>query len=554
MKKFFIFLMCIISIKSVYAQTTDSKGQRQYYANVALITRFNLFPMRNGEFNPKGIISKEARESIRTVNNAYLNKYFLGAGFRIVNRNNDTYDEVSGLLKENMSEDYLNGYQVEAKGQGADFLILIDKTIMVDENGSGTSANAYSEFSTRMINLATNSSCHSRQSFYYKEDGTFSKISEYEKQNRSGIIKSLNNWFPRVFAPISNEGNKIYWGTTKPFGTFIGDKFYIWEFSSEKKKILGKEVTFDILDLIDTKEFKDLKVENGYIATKSNKVKDLTRTIMTASTTRPSLANQGAITVTLISLPYDESSIEGFMHKLINNSILGAIGETSLTYIENEFLDEIEQERELQKSEEFIDGHIVEQMKSVGAQYYIKPVNIQMDTKAMNVKLDIEFHDISGNALLKSIPIECHITKLQDYVEKAIYDSFSFYCNVTIKDDLVDLYSPMQIYADEGDKFDLFKIASVTNPLTGEVSHQRIKLMTLEYKEYHGLKHLFKIEKIKDKEAVKNVDWENDVFLYTRTIDGLNPKAELDGSGNNFLKSVSKIGKGLLKNIKVNIN
>lgn len=70
---------------------------------------------------------------------------------------------------------------------------------------------------------------------------------------------------------------------------------------------------FDIMNLIDTKEYKELKIENGYTMVKSNKVKDLTKTIMTASATRPALTNQGAITVTLISLPYDEVSMEGFM-------------------------------------------------------------------------------------------------------------------------------------------------------------------------------------------------------------------------------------------------
>lgn len=552
MKKVILFFIFILSVKSINAQITDSVGRRQYYANVAVITRYNHFAFRNGEFNPEGVISKGLKDSMRTVVNAYLDKYFLGAGFRIVNRDDNTYNEISGLLKENMSEDYLNGYQVQAKGQGADFLIIAETTNMVNES-SGSISDIYSEFSTRMINLQNNVGVHSRQNYFYKEDGTFSKLREYVTRNNRGIVKSLNNWFPRVYAPVSNKGNKIYWGVTKPFGTFIGDNFYIWEFSTERRKILGKEMPFDIINLIDTKEYKELKIENGYTMIKSNKVKDLTKTIMTASATRPALANQGAITVTLISLPYDEVSMEGFMRKLINNSITGAIGETSLTYIENEFLNEIKKERELQKSEEFIEGHIVEQMKAVGAQYYIKPVNIQLDTKNMNIKLNLEFHSVSENSLLKSIPIDCHITKLQEFVKKAIYDSFSFYCNVTINDKIVELYSPMQIYADEGEKFDLFKIASITNPLTGEAAHQKIKLMTLKYKEYHGLKHILEVDKIQDKEAVKNVDWENDILLYAKTMDELNPKAEYDSSGNTFLKKMSRIGKGLLKNVKVNI-
>lgn len=543
MKKLFFLLWSLMCSIGMFAQfATDSKGNKIYYGNIAVITRCNIFDLKNGTLQKSSAISEQGKKDMINALDGYIHKYLLGAGLQIVNRDDNVYNDISAILKENMSEDYLDGYQVRAKGQGADYLLLVDKTLVGDQKGSFL--DVYDESSIRFINLKTNISTHARFSYSYYEDGNFSQLAKKNEKMCQALLGKLHDWLPRVLVPAKAEKSKVYWVTTKPFGVMLNDQFSIWEFSESKHPVNNTLVTFDELKLLDTKKYSDVSLENGMLMMKTDKVKDLSHTIATVSTKRTALTNEKNFTVTYFSLPFDETSVMGYMKKILNNSVLGAIGETSWMYIETEQLDAVKKEKRLQQSEEFLDGHTVEQMKFQGARYYIKLQNLKLDSSTRDVSFNFNLYDVEGNTLVKSIPIACHITKVQEFVKKVLLESMQGFCYVCQeKGQLYSLYSPFHLVCNEGDLLDLEVNKKVVNPITKEESFMNTKVARFKYEEYRGMRHIISVYKIFDKKAFDAIDWEHDLLKYRQYMDEPSPKAE---------KSGSHFGKALLKTIKDN--
>lgn len=504
MKRLLLLLSICCYLSSATAQTvTDPNGDKVYRGNIAVFVQENkyVFDTKKPQQESQAGTPKANTE---TATYAWVMKILQDEGFRVVNRDSKLSQDVKTLINEQKSEDYLDGLSNQAKNQGADWLLMVDMTTLVEENKYITFNYAY-----RLISVENNIGNHaqSEDKFIWNGEESFrQEFAQSIERNRVFLVNFLRKFFPVQFGIMGIKGNNITLSAYQPVGSLTAnDKAYIYRYSNNKVFYQGKEEDFNVLDLLAVGN--GFRSDNGYlVARTNNSIKDIENTFA-CLTEKNTLALEQRFFTTIIGIPYDINTRDGYLKKRVNQSVYCAVGQLpQLGLIESDLLPKLKAERELQKGEEFMDGHTVEQFKAVGASFLISITNFNVDEKDPDVvSFTLDFLDVASNVAIKTFDVKCHISNLDEAVKYYLSYVFTFPCAIgEVDNTTIAIYSKVPICANIGDSFILTYIKTTTSP-SGDPISQRVELATLKYTEYHGMKHLFTIDKVQNKDDMKHI-------------------------------------------------
>lgn len=488
------------------AQQTDANGNKIHRANIALIVKEDSF--KNGAYQ-----SSNTKTNLNSVTYLWVSKILLEEGFQIVNRTGNV-GAIKQLIEENKLDEYIDGWSSAAKNIGANWLLLVDLTTSIENEVEITL-----DYSYRFMNVENNRSFHyqTRSEFYWVDENRFRK--EYQEslqQNKTLLLQVLRQHFPCLFGINSINGKSLALSACQPVGAITKeDKLYGFQYSDESKTIQGKTFQFNILHSLGKAMITGSN--NGFLNAKIEQRIENTDNILFSLTSRNTLKNEQFIPVTVGGLTYDLNTIDGYLKKQINQAVYCGICKLpQLNLVESEYKAEIQEEKELQKHEDFLDGYTVQQFKSIGAMFYIQIKNFSKDKENVSFALDII--DISKNSLVNTFDVQCHKSNISDAVSHYLEQVFAWPCVIDRVDSKkVTIYSLLPIRLKEGNTQILTCIKACTNPVNNQTTFQRVKLAKLKYVEYCGMRHLYEIEEIIDKkelEVVLNKEGTN-FFLFS---------------------------------------
>ena len=497
MKKVILISIMMLFASLVKAQTmTDANGGRIYRGNIAVIVKESIFSLdQNGNFVSN--VSEQDRSMLGALFNTLVVKHLQNEGFRIVNRDNEAYDEVAKILAENKLEDYLKGYSVQAKGLGADAILLVDISLM--SKGREVEAN----FSYRLMSV-TNNTCYPvnyHNKHEYSNEADFKAfMKQIIDENNQFFLDFMRTQYPVMFSIESASGKKATLSALQPVGALrYEDKIYFYEYSKEKGK-QDKTMEYDVLDLVAVSESFELN-KRGLLAVKvDGEVKKSDNIVVSLSEKMP-LVSEQILSLAYKELEYDEKSFDGYAKKLINQAIYGAIGANrQFRLIELNMIDAVKSERDLQKTEEFIDGYTVEQFQSVGASYYVTVSDFEIE--GTNVKFNVNMYDIESNSLLKSVECASSLQNINHNAKVAMSSFFVIQAEVlSYEKKQIDIVAPFGIWADVGQKFYLAMVKE--DKKTG--AYRRENIAELNYLRYRGMAHSFIVKEVLDEATMKNL-------------------------------------------------
>lgn len=487
----------IVSIAS-YAQTvTNADGTLALRGNVAVLSTYNAFTFKNGVFEKQ--IGDEVAEKVKAANNALAIQLFTNAAFGVVNRDNEAYNNVVKLLEEYKSEDYIDGFAIQAKGQGADCLFLIDNTVITKEE--------YIQYfySCRFISIANNVGYH----FTLKSDPI--KMGEEDKMHQAAasltndcikyIQQLILDVFPEQYGIAAASGKKLYLMAYQPTGQIMSDdKFYAFRFSTDQ--ILGGNLSIAVMEKLD--EASVVGLESGYLAVKTKSTLTSTDGVYFYRNQAEPKLMASSMPFTFFELPVDYTTYEGFVKKRINNALYHALTRhPGTTLIEQEHLSDLKKERELQKTEDFIDGHVVERIAAIGAQYMLHVENLKVDGGQVTFLLNMV--SVEENRILRSIEVTTSIDNIEDELYKQICERVLFPCELKLVDKNILEVSTGWTIA-EGDKFIIELTKQIVNPLNGEVSYTVVPLCKCTVSKYMGNKCQAVVTEVLDKKEFKQIE------------------------------------------------
>lgn len=504
MKKLLLLLSLCGYLLTAAAQTaTDSNGDKIYRGNIAVFVREDKYVFDSKSPQQK-ITKTPTKNNVETATYAWITQNLQNEGFRIVNRDDILTKDVIMMLNEQKSEDYLNGLSNQAKNQGADWLLLVDMTTLVEENKYITFDHSY-----RLISVENNIGYHAQteQKFIWRGTEAFrQEMAQSITENRAFFINFVRRFFPVQFGITEVKGSHVKLAAYQPVGALTkDDKVYIYHYGNEKALYQGQEEEFNVLKLLAIGD--NFRLDGGYLVAKTDNAIKSAENTFACLTEKNTLALEQRFFTSLIELPYDTQTREGYLKKRVNQAVYCAIGQLpQLGLIESSMLPKLKDERELQKGEAFMDGHTVEQFKAVGASFLITISNFKTDVKNPDiVSFTLSFLDVASNVIIKTFDVRCHISNLDKAAKYYLSYVFTFPCAVSkIDNKTVELYSKAPIGANVGDSFILTFIKTTATPNGAPVS-QRVELATLKYAEYQGMKHKFIIDKIQSKTDMKHI-------------------------------------------------
>lgn len=480
MKKVTLFLLCMLLSTALFSQNSvNADGTLKFRGNVAIIVEGRSFTFQDGRYIQQ--VDDEVMSALKTTLRTLIMQKFQDVNFAVVNRDNDAFEKVSQLLHENKLEDYLDGISISAKNQGADYLFLVDITNYGENNEA-----AQFEISTRLINVENNMGYHT----FYRSDaivmGNETDVQKKVRQMIHDFTISFEDFllgtFPEQYYIAKADGKTWYLGAYQPTGRILpSDKFYAFKFSKENMEIGQTSTPVQVLKKVATCTKPTLN--GGYLQVTSDKTESNTSDIVLfRNNSQPAFQGVNQITVTFFGLDYDNKSYDGLAKNRINNAIFSAITRhPGLQLIEHDLIKDLQAERELQKSEDFIDGHVVEQMKAIGAQYLIHLESYGRDNA--KIKLKLSLISVDENRIIKSVDIITSIDNIENEMYKQICDRISNYCTIKpLGKNNLEMTSIISLA--EGDDCILSKTKEIHNPITGEVSYSNVDLCKATVKEY----------------------------------------------------------------------
>lgn len=517
MKKFLVFLICALCTMSTFAQTTtNADGSIKYRGNVAIMVTSHFFTFKNGTFEQQ--VNNEVASNMKSAFNALAIQKFGNSGFAVVNRDGEAYANLQKIMEEQKLEDYIDGFTAKAKGQGADCLFLCDITTYVENDFSQTF------ISCRFIDIATN------RGYHYSMKSEPINMNDAVKQTlaarklvsdfESFLYKHILDVYPERFGIAKANGKKLQLVTYQPSGRILNeDKFYAFKWS-EQPTSLGFNLL--VFDPIGVATFEG--VENGYPIVKSNKAIEASQDIMLYKNQEMPVQSTEAIPCTFFALTYDSNTYEGLIKNRINNAVYDAITRhPGLVLIEQEHLPELKKERELQKTEDFIDGHTVQQMKAIGALYMIHLQDFKINGTQVSFKLSTI--SVGENKIVRTVDVITSIDNIENEMYKQICLRFGTRATISIKDSKSLEFTTAHTYI-EGVKFVVEVAKPIKNPLTGEVSYSEVDVCNCTVSEYHNNKFIAQVTKVLSNDDYKNLAQYSAAGSVTLTIDGSEIKTD----------------------------
>lgn len=152
----FLLVLSISFVAQTLAQTaTNADGSIKFRGNVAVIANCEMFDFIDGKAIPSNAERKVAMDDMATALRTLSQAKFGDIAFGIVNRDDNAMKQVMSVLGENKLEDYINGYSVQAKNQGADWLFIINLTLLNYDN-----LNGQIFLDSRLVNVENNLGYH----------------------------------------------------------------------------------------------------------------------------------------------------------------------------------------------------------------------------------------------------------------------------------------------------------------------------------------------------------------------------------------------------------
>lgn len=457
---------------------------------------------------------------------------FSNACFAIVNRDDEAARQVAETLKENQLEDYLNGLPTVAKNQGADYLFLVDITIYSEED----KAVQY-ETDIRLINVENNQGYHT----FYRSDvitqkNMATKASENVEKLRTLISSFISEIFPEQYGVVKGNGKTWLLVPYQPNGRILNDDNF-YAFKLKKELFKAGEMKDSILVLQKFAVCKKPTPNGGYVQVKSDVSESDFSDVVLIKDNPYMILRRGLFRATFFGLPYDTDTYDGLAKKRINNAVFSAITRhKGMQLIEHDQLMKLKQERELQKGEDFLDGHVVEQMKAVGAKYLIKLESYKrVDTQ---VEFKLVLISIADNSILRIVDVNTSIDNIENEMYKQICDRVVYPCVVKkLNKNSYEMATTISLV--EGDNCILMSRNEIKNPMTGEVSYSTSDVCSIVVDEYRGNKCILSVDKIIDKELFSSLEKNSLNGLVTFRIDGSKIKSNTS-SQSDVAKAVEK--------------
>lgn len=559
MKQLLVIISAIFITLGIHAQTSVNKdGSIKFRGNVAIIVDSKSYTFQNGKAVKS--VNSETTTKLKKTLRAIAMLKFQNIAFGIVNRDDEANRQVEELIEENKLEDYLDGVSARAKNQGADYIFLVE-AVTYGEND----ATAQIEISTRLMNVENNMGYHSfirsNAVELNNEESTRKEVTKIVKDFSSSLQNTLMNIFPEQYFIQNANGKELTLGAYQPNGRVLpSDKFYAFSFQKANMQMGTSSVPIQVLENVAICQNATLK--NGQLTVRADKqISNTSNIVLFRNVAQPAFCGTNQMTMTFFGLNNNEDTFDDIVKGRINNAMFDAITKhPGLQLIEHDHLVSLKKERELQKSEDFIDGHTVEQMKAIGAMYLLKLENYQRADARVNLRLSLI--SVEQNKILRSIDVVSSIDNIENELYKQLCERIAYPCVVKrIGKDKLELTSVLSLT--DGDDCILELTKAIKNPMTGENSYNRNDVCNLKFENYMGNKSIMTIDNIFSKEDLSNIANNSLSGLVTFRIDGSKIKSDVSSKTdvqekarkevkkekkNSILKN---IGKSLLNNVTV---
>ena len=496
MKRLLIFVFTFFICFSSSAQTaTDENGNKVYNGNsLAVFTRVTKFAV-NGVADIKEVMPGALEEDLRVALNTMATSAAQNQGLQIVNRDDATFKKTQQWLDESKSEDYLDGLSVRAKSIGATHLLVQDATFY-------TYGNAYIvlEIMYNVISVQTNISSRNirryRIDFVDSERDTKNMIA----QEKSAIRKFFMDAFPGFFVLQNASGTTATLAVTSAFGIDAPDQicFYNWE--NVKLPLQGQTIDFSKMELVSVGT--NPKLVNGYLQVKLDRKLTSTNSLVIklGDALHSEIGTYFHVPVAFVDLKLSGNSVDDYCRKQVNNAVYNALYDFAcINLIESDELSLVKKERELQKSEEFIDGSVIEQFKASGAQYVLNISEFSQNQRCVKFKLSAL--DVSTGAIEKDFLIECHISNIDEVMK--YYINHLFVSPIAIGDlskKQMKVYPMLPIASNEGEPFSILYNKPTKNPMTGQAIYNRVEVAKCTLTQWNVQEYVMNITQITSKE------------------------------------------------------
>ena len=521
--KILVFLLMLLATQG-FAQISASNadGSIKFRGNVAIIVHGRSYTFKNGNFTKQ--IKDQPVSDMCTAINAFCIQKLQNMCFAVVNRDNDAFQKVKQLIEENKLEDYMNGLSVQAKAQGADYLLVVDYTSYY-ENDKATQAFV----TVRLLNVENNVGYH----YNYSSDVDVLKNNEENlRESASKMVTGFSKFMDEVLFEVFAE----QYGITsikdtdatlvahQPNGRISPeDKFYTFQFSKGQLVRNGKTSPLQILDLVAVGE--SPKIENGGLHVRlDNSIKNPNEVVLFRNNDDPDVSGTAVMPWTYYPMPFSTDTREGFLKNRVNNAIYAAMTRhPGIQLIEVDHLPELKKERELQKTEDFINGHVVEQMKAVGAQAFFKIEDFSLN--GSQVSFTLSLHSVQTNTMLRSVEVVSSIDNIEQEMYKQMCDRALSPCNVkVISKKEMEVLTGWSLY--NGAKCKLVYVKPIKNPANNAIVYQNTEIASLEVIEYHGNKSVIQVDEIFSKDDFTDLEEKSKAGQILIKMDGSHIKSD----------------------------
>lgn len=513
-----LFLLLFVSIQ-VNAQMVNEKGEKTYMANIAVVVNENIYNIDGGKMVKVRI---PGRESLASVFTLYLSNHFAQNGFLVVNSDASINEKINAVIAENKLEEYIDGLAVQAKNVGAQFIALLDYTMFMEDNKYVTN-----DFSFRYIDVNSNVAVHqyvSNEVVCYSVDDLGIATTQVVEKFKTEFNDFFNTQFLPQFVVSEVDGKKTKQFATRQMPLYPNANIDYYKWYYENAYFQGKEIRFCCLDyLASSAPFSKAKMDNqtGAIQLTSDKPISVNpQEILATSGAKWFSVGTSLLPqlCTFVELPYDENSSEGYVRKSVNQAVYNALSTSPnhIMIIESDLLPELKQERERQKAEAFLYAEnntrktYLDKFKTgaFGAQFLLDIDDFKVDKDDWKkVSFTLNCHFVDKNAVHKSASINCHISNLKEVLAYHINEYFMTPITIaSIDKKTLSVYTPLYLHAKPEEEFYLYNYIEATNPVTGEVSYQRVPIAEYKYIEWKGQKHNLELVKVLNKDMFGKVE------------------------------------------------
>lgn len=520
-KLLFTLCLALMSVLSFAQTMTNADGSLKFRGNVAIMVTSHYFTFENGVFKKK--IENETVTALKSAINAMAIQKFGNSCFGVVNRDDEAYANVRKVLEEQKLEDYIDGFSVQAKGEGADCLFLTDVTLYNENNVSQML------ISCRFINIANNIGFHYtiKGSPINANDteGMTKEIRKEIKQFESFLYQHILDVYPEQWGIQKADGKKLYIAPYVPNGRILAtDKFYAYKFDkTETLKIGQQSQPIQVLDLVATAT--GAEAASGLCLVRADKSLTQSNDIVLFRETKDPNLTASPMTFTYFALAYEPNTYDGFIKNRVNNAVYDALTRhPGSIVIEQEHLPDLKKERELQKTEDFIDGHVVDQMKAIGAQYMLHLDNFTIN--GSQVSFQLNYISIEQNRIIRTVDVTSSIDNIENEMYKQLCERMAMPMNISFSGkNLVTVRTLWSLPT--GSKFVIQLNKPMKNPVTNEVSYTIVQVCNCEVTEYMGNKFTAKVTDVLSKEDYDQLESYSETGAVQLKMDGSDIKTDI---------------------------